>query len=941
MSTKSLINPRTTLPVRSKRLPKMLLALAMAVAVPASASAEQAEQTAIEEIVVYGFSGGLDKALDLKRSADSISDAIVASDIGKLPAVNLAEALQRVPGVSINREGGEGQFVSVRGLGPNFQSVTFNGAPIAFNENVRNSDQTGRQFRFRIIPADLIGGLVVTKSPTADLIDGGIGSNLDLQTVKPLDKGTFLAGRAFYNYDGQSGESSPNGSLSGGWKNDDSTFGLIGGVSFQEREIRFDRLQTFGYSNADVAGQQVLHGRLSATVEQEKRERASFLGGAQWTPIHDLELTLDVLYSEFDNEISENRVTFDFNRFAGAVPGSVRTQEGRLNGEDVTLLTAVSSVDAARINRNAEHSAQAHENLFVNFKADYQVGGWQVQPSVSYSEAISGLETPLQRIDSRTSNSVGNGVGIDFDLGDDPIGAIGINTLTTNVDLRDPGSVPFRRYRIRPINSVDEDTTYKLDLERDLDGNVMGLNLTALELGGQYSDRKRDYQRRDRTLVARDGITVDDSFYSYQVPSDAFEDIIDNFTNGWAGPSLDTFSQAFVGANGEFDSVRVQATDLEATSSDLQRSYGVDEQVTALYARLDFESEFHGIPVNGNLGVRWVETDSQVVGTILQPGVGSDGSLETVVVPTSFDGNYSEVLPSLNLNFDLREDVLLRLAFSKSLTRPSLADLRTALVPNSLLTSEIFERGGDALTDVNFDEVGERTGTGGNPNLQPYASTNVDASLEWYFEDFGAVSFSAFYKDIADYIGSSSGVESLLYAVDPSLGQGGTLAVDTLISRPENLGDVAVTGVELGYTDKWDNGLGLATSITFVESTLDNNGITEELQGVSDINYSISPFYERGNFEAHLSWTWRSEHNTNSNATIGTDAANRGQQPVNDDFGQLDFGASYKINEYFTVYVEGVNLSNERQASFIVNDTFFRQAQAYGRSFNLGVKGSF
>ena len=146
--------------LRSTRLMCTAAAAAL-LAAPAGTLAQEASTTELDEIVVTGsFAQSLEDALNIKRRADSISDAVSASDIGNFPAVNVAEALQRVPGVSISREAGEGQFVSVRGLGPNFQSVTLNGAPIAYNENVRNSDQSGRQFQFRVIPADLILSLI-------------------------------------------------------------------------------------------------------------------------------------------------------------------------------------------------------------------------------------------------------------------------------------------------------------------------------------------------------------------------------------------------------------------------------------------------------------------------------------------------------------------------------------------------------------------------------------------------------------------------------------------------------------------------------------------------------------------------------------------------------------------------------------------------------------
>lgn len=900
----------------------------------------QETEKEIEEIIVLGsYSGGLSKALDIKRNADSISDAIIASDIGKLPAVNIAEALQRVPGVSINREGGEGQFISVRGLGPNFQSVTFNGSPIAFNENIRNSDQSGRQFRFRVIPADLIGGLVVTKSPTATLIDGGVGSNLNLRTINPLAKDPFLSARVFQHFEDQADEDATNASLSGGWQNDAGTFGVIGGISYSERDVRFDRLQLFGYTDRVIEGTAVrAPSQLATTLEQESRKRTSLLGGIQWQPNEHLDISLDVLYSQFENTIAENRISYEFggnnNAFSSFVPESIVIKNG--------IVTAAMVNGPGEISRNAEFSAQEHENTFVNLKLDYAIGGWTMSPSFSYSEATSDLLTPLQRIDSRLQGNLEYA----YDLGDDPVGDVKIARLNTELDLSDPDSVPFRRYRIRPINAEDKDATILLNFSRDLGITFSNISLNSVDFGLQYTDRSRDYQRRDRTLQLKtDAGPVDGTFYTTFIPSDAFDSTIDAGESGWVGPTLGTFTQVFEGTNDEFTNPRVQASDLVATNSDLQSSYGVDEEITAFYGQLNFSSKFHGVPVTGNLGIRWVETKSEVSGTLLTAGEDENGAIETVPVPTVFENDYAEVLPSLNLTFKLQENVLLRAAISKSLTRPSLADLRTALVPNSVLTSDIFEQGAVAVEPGSGAENvtdASRAGTGGNPELKPYVSTNVDMSLEWYFRDFGVLSISTFYKNISDFIQPSENIETLLFALDPALNQGTTLPLDILVARPTNVGDANITGFELGYTDRLSSGLGIATSITFLKASVEEEDGTEsELQGVSDVNYSIGTFFERGPFEINVNWTWRSKYSTNSNASIGTAAANSGDQPVNDSFGTLDLGASYQITNNFQVFVEGTNLTDEKQGSFLTSDNVFRQAQAYGTSYNLGLKINF
>jgi TonB-dependent receptor len=683
----------------------------------------------------------------------------------------------------------------------------------------------------------------------------------------------------------------------------------------------------------DIGGQTVLlSDGYGTTMEQEQRQRVSALGGVEWAITDRLGAGLDVMFSQFNNDIAENRVMYEFSGNGSAVaaidPSTVVIENG--------VVTRANVVNGGRINKNAEFSEQTHENTFVNFDLNYFGDDWAIQANLSRSEATSDLDKPLQRIDSRTTNSSTLQYG--FDLGSDPVGNARIAMLNGNLDLSDPGAIPFRRYRIRPINAEDEDTTVLLSAEREFAVAIGPINLISFRFGGQYTDRSRDYQRRDRTLVAGAGVVVDGSFYQNRIPSDGFSDVIGDRHMGWAGPSLSRFAENFEERNGEFSNPFVQAGQLTPTGSDLQRSYGVEETIQAIFARMDFGFEYSGVPVDGNIGVRWVDTDTDVIGTIVSAEDDGSGGATQVVTPFLFQGQYDELLPSLNLAAGLSDNVLLRLAVSKSLTRPSLADLRSSVVPNSLLTSEIFELGDAAIASgTRFASVADRTGVGGNPTLNPYLATNFDASIEWYFDDFGAFSFAGFYKDVSDFISSGEGVETLAFPVSG----GSTLPVDVLIARPQNVGDGTIAGVEFGYSGRLESGLGLSASVTFVKASVDNGGIEQELQGVSEKSYSITPFFERGPFELYVSWTWRSEHYTNSNISIGTSAAVAGAQISADDFGTLDFGASYQVADRIEIFAEGINVTDERQAAFVGSQRLFLQAQSYGPSYNLGVKAVF
>ena len=472
-------------------------AVAMGVAATSAAAQSQSPQddeTTLDEVVVTGsFATSLADALTIKRRADSITDVVSASDIGNFPAVNVAEALQRVPGVSISREAGEGQFVSVRGLGPNFQSVTLNGSPIAYNENIRNSDQSGRQFQFRVIPADLISSIVVTKAPTADLLDGGIGANIDIRTADALDTEPFATARLYTHYENRTEAHTPNGSLSAGWRNADRTLGIIAGVSLATRDVQFDRVQTTGYTNRVVNGVTVaVPNEIQMTLEREERERISAMAGLSWKPSDAFAARLDVLYSKFNNIVDEDRISFGLGGRSDFSTRLVASSARVVNG-----ILYAGTINGGRIDRNAEYSEQEHENVSVRASADWDVAGWTISPSISYSEANSFLPVPLQRI---TGGTIENPVGLtySYDFGADPVGNREYASLLTNLDFGSPTSTRVSAYRTRPINSEDNDTTALLNVGRDFDADFGAVTLSSIAFGGQYRSLARLSASRPR-----------------------------------------------------------------------------------------------------------------------------------------------------------------------------------------------------------------------------------------------------------------------------------------------------------------------------------------------------------------------------------------------------------------------------------------------------------
>ena len=863
--------------------------------------------------VMAAFVAGIQDSLIQKRRADAIVDAVSAGRIGELPAANLAEALQRVPGVAIEREVGEGQFVSVRGLGPLFQSVTLNGAPVAFNENIRNSSQSGRQFRFRALSADLLAGAVVAKSATADLVDGGIGSNIDIRTVRGLEGPSYLSIRADAHAEARSGTISPDLAVAGRWRRADDRLGVVGGVATERREVQYDRFQIQRYRDVTVDGQVLaVPNDVRTTVEREQRARATAFVGVEWRVAPAVSVSLDALASRFNNAIREDRIVYAVGDYAASAlaAGSARIEGGALTGGRIT---------AGQISNNLEISDQTHDNVSLSLAMKADSCAWSLEPRLSASSARSNLDTPLQRIGGVSPL----GVSYAFDLGADLIGTRQAPLLSTTFDIADPGKLTFSRYGVRATRVEDHDVTGLIAAERPVDWSLGPLRVERLRLGGQASDRGRDYQRRDREAALRPGATVDAGFFDVRTPTGAFDRLIGARPTAWTSADFAAFRSAFV-LPGEANGVIVDADDLVANGADLQGSYKVAERILAGYGRLDFSTTVLDRPATGNVGVRAARTRTDVMGSLLD--VSGDGRLD--VRPVRYAGSHAVVLPSANLAVALDEHWRLRLAASRSITRPSLADLRSATVPASSLVSTLYNRG---QAEIDNPSAGTLfAGVGGNPALKPYLATNYDLSLEREFEGFGGASLAVFHKTIDDYIVVAARPERLAFATRVGL----PVTATVMMSRPRNAGEAKVTGIEAALSRKLLGGLGIWTSATLVDAgSRTDASPRSRLNGVSRLSYSISPFIERGRLHAHLSWTWRS--------SFGSEADMQGggvSSFVVASAGYLDAAGSYDLTPKISLFVEASNLTDTIEAAYEGQHDRPLQIGRSGRSFGLGIR---
>lgn len=879
---------------------------APAIPTPAPAAAP----TELEPVVVLGrLSDQIDESVRRKREADVISDGVSAARIGELPAANLAEALQRVPGVAIEREVGEGQFVSVRGLGPLFQSVTLNGAPVAFNENIRNSTQSGRQFRFRALSADLLAGARLTKSSTPDLIDGGIGANIDIETVGGLDGDPFLTLRTGAGLEQRTGRIGPDVSLAGRLVSADGARGVVAGLAQEERSVLYDRFQIQRYRDLAVDGQTVaVPNDVRTTVEREDRRRRSAFLGADWRVSPALSLDFDALVSTFDNAIREDRLVFGLGERLQAPGAAMTVRDG---------VVVAGEVADGEIDNNTEFSDQSHLNLAASVGAVWRRGDWRITPRLSGSLARSVLDRPLQRI----SASSPAGIGYAFDVAD-AADSRRAARLSTTLDLLDPSLLGPPRLQVRAVESRDDDITARVDARRSLDGARGAYGLSAVQFGLQVSDRSRDYQRRDREAVLRPGLTSAGA-YALTTPDKVFAALLATRPGPWIAADSDWFDAAFV-IPGEFDGISPRPRDLVPTGPDLQNSYRVGERVAAAYVRFDGAGTLAGRPSFANFGVRRVEAWTEVDGSIL--GVAPDGAVE--VRPAEYAGSHQVWLPSANLAVELDEDRLLRLAVSRTITRPSLADLRSATVPASTLVRAIFDRGQAEIDDPEPGTI--FTGVGGNPTLKPYLSTNYDLSWEWSFPR-GALSVAVFHKSIDDFILTVEAPERLVFETRAGV----PVAAEVMMSRPRNAGRARTTGLELGFNHRLPSGLGLWASATWTraEAIERDSGRRRDLAGVSDVAWSFNPYFERGPLGLNLSWSWRSAFVSEADMQGGGIS-----EFVVAPAGYLDAQATWEVGPTAQLVLAATNLTDTTDLSWDGERDRLLQLGRAGRSFSLGLR---
>ena len=835
-------------------------------------------------IIVSGFRQSLNAAISAKREAVGQVDVIVAEDIAKFPDTNLAESLQRIPGVAIERDAGEGRQITVRGLGGQFTRVRVNGMETIATSVDGASFNRDRAFDFNVFASELFNSIVVNKTASAALDEGSLGAVIDLNTGDPLayGAGLKLVGSAQGRYNDLNDDIAPR--LAGllAWSNADETFGISASAAWTKYEtpelgnnsVRWANDATFrSVDGVDCAAnaadpgcvevRDAFHPRIPRYgLVNHDRERLGATAAIQFRPTDRTDIQFNALYSNF----KENR-----DEYWGEVLL-------RSNEDEIDLSNYVIDGDNNVISADLENAWIRNERYHRESETDfYQISGTIEQAfsdnfsasllaGFSKSDATIPVETTIIFDDRDGTYS--------YDYTDMKFPVLAFGTDVTN-----PGNFQLAEFRDRPSSVENKFKTIALDLDWE---PTSGLRLS----GGPFY-RQFDYftqsARRDSQYCS--AFTCAAGAYGAPVTADLSElfELGDagqpaGNTNSWVVPNLDA-AVAFL------DLYNIPAVTREG---DVR---SVEEKVTGGYFQTDFEID-NGLRVTGNFGVRYARTEQSSQGF-------NNGQYVTV------ERNYDDFLPALNLNVFPSDDVVLRGAIARVITRPTLGSLTP----------------GGSVDEFNF------VISTGNPFIEPYRAWNYDLSAEWYFAPGAILSLAGFIKEVESFpVGNSLQVTYAQSGLPTSLLTSGTPAYDAVVNgtdpnrefqfRTTTNGEGAtIKGVELGLNlpfSAFASGalanFGVLGNVTYVDSQqeieFEDQIFETTFGGVSKSSANGTVYYDDGRISIRMSGAYRSGYNT------GSSGNGNFLEGYTSSF-NLDAAIRYKVTDSVELTLDGNNLTDD------------------------------
>lgn len=888
----------------------------MAIAWQSQGFAQEA-QDETETIVVRGVKGSVISAQNFKMESKDITDSIVAEDIGKLPDNTVASALQRVTGVQITRENGEANTVLVRGL-PNVVT-TMNGRNIFTT--------TGRGMALADIPADLLYKVDVKKSSSASDVEGGIAGLIDVQLRKPFDfkDGLTVAGGLRAEYSDKAEAWNPIGSVTvnNTWETDAGKFGAMASLSRQTRDF-MDQVNFI--TAPSVLPEGVVNNPLSVSPNIEgqdslapgiaggyfrygDRSRDSGNFAFQWAPDNNSSYYAEAFFVNYEQD-SQLNFWVPLPNWGGW--GEIKDANDNVIGNNayVSEYKEGTNVAQSMVRPDAPGTITSNQP-FANSSDTYQfaVGGkWVLDDMTIKSDLAFTKSKAKERAFILDLTFFADEVRYDFSKDGEGVSDVDIrNTTGSAYDMTNLDQYELNTYFDNRSAQEGEEIAWSLDASYFV--NLGFIN--QIDFGTRLSERTAFNQEAEsggqaNISGARVPLTDFPGLEDY-TPTDYMKGVVSLNNTQWLTPNADYLLKNRADIREAMGHSRAEPEFIPG------RFYDNSENNYALYAKANLETEIAGMFLDGHFGVRVVRLESEFNGNLTTQVADED----PIITPVNQSSGKTEILPSMSLRLALTDDLYLRTAYGKTVTRPGFADLNPAVV------YDVFSE-----TSVN------RTGSGGNPFLESIESTNYDLSLEWYFADAASLTAATFYREIEGYIQS--------YATDEQY-QNLTYSV----TRPQNTGGGTLEGIEIGYTQFFDqlpgalSGLGVQLNGTFIDGETEApTGEMQPITNVSDESYNAVLLYEMDKFSARLAYNWRSGWAS----TYDEGGAQPGSSVVNNPTDSLDFAINYDVNENLTVSFEGTNLTDSTYTNFFGGDSpadehlYPRDTILRDRTFSVGVR---
>ena len=920
-------------------LPALALALC-AGAVRAQSTPPAGSDTT--EVVITGFRSSLTKAISAKRNEAAAVDSILAEDIGKFPDLNLSESIQRIPGVALARDAGEGREISVRGLGPQFTRVTINGMEAlatAGGSDASGGTNRGRAFDFNVFASDLFNQIDVRKTAEASQEEGSLGATVGLHTARPFDyKGFTLAASAQGDYNTLTRETNPRAAVMVADQWDGGKQGLLVSLAYTKHDIIEDGYSTVRWAEGaafspgfgSVLGADctttpaacsqanlALHPRFPRYDYYQDHEGR--LGGTlsyQFRPDESTLVSIDALYADFKVDREEYYLEAPSFSQAGACTAATRATTCGIADTDITAMTIQNGVMVSgtfndvdlRVEDRVDHNDTRFQQVSVKLDHDFS-DKLSMTGTIGLSSSV--FDNPVQNTVIFDQFNVQN---YSYDYTDPRAPRFNFGTAR----LTDPSAWKLSQIRLRATGA------------RNL-YSLAGLNFNwkAWEgLGFRFGASYRDYTFSTIEKRRSNGTT---SNLESTIPADIAATATSQYMQlvSIAGTQFVTGDYRKASSLFNFPS---QSADNGAfrlgPEPALANNKSVEEADTAAYVQADFHHDFGSIKVRGNAGTRYVETRQTAQGYAI---VGA------ALTPITTVRSYGDWLPAANLVIEPTDTFLIRLGAARVMARPDLTSLPAG--------ASVSVSGANRSVSV------------GNPNLDPYRANAYDAAFEWYFSRGSLLSLALFQKQIdslvqtvstpnAVYTGNSFGLpDSLAIAACGTQPNCSPSLNNWSFSSPVNSPGGKLTGFEVNYQQPfrflpgWFSHTGVLLNFTEVASKIKylnaSGGVAAiaDLTGLSHRSANATLYYEDSRWSMRVSAAYRSKYLTKVPGTeTGTDVeGTNGTMNV-------DASVQYTLNKHVKLTLEGINLTDQYQDQYIDSRNLLSVYHHTGTEYLFGVR---